>query len=94
MSHHPDFSPATLAVFIHARLFLLTERKDEKWAVLDMEKAADVTAKEFKLARDGRLKQAAPRLRIWGSFGHIPADYGIVLTDDGGTEKWDCGMGQ
>jgi hypothetical protein len=85
----PDFSPAMLASFIHARLFLLTERCDEKWAVLDMEKAADVTPQEFKLARDGRLKLAAPRLRLWGSFGHVPAEYGIVLTDDGGAEKGD-----
>lgn len=56
-------------------------------AYLDgLRKAAGVTRQHLNLAIDGRLNKAAPRLKLWGAMGCVPADHGITLTDDGGQQ--------
>jgi hypothetical protein len=51
-------------------------------------KLARVTHAEMEFAWMGRLLSPAPRARLWGALGHVPGDYGILLTH-GGQERAD-----
>ncbi len=47
-------------------------------------KLCRLTHNQVEFAWMGRLHAAGPRARLWAMLGHFPADFGIVLTDDGG----------
>lgn len=90
----PEFSPRMLRLFLRARVEHAAagshggSRMDKliagKRRIRD---AAGVTNFEFDMAWMGRLGSATPRLKLWGALGHIPADHGLMLTDDGGQER-------
>jgi hypothetical protein len=84
-----EFSPEMLRLFLRARcLHGVTSGidRDVRAAKVRLRKAAGVTSAVFDMAFSGRLRSAAPRLRLWGACGLVPADRGITLTDDGGQE--------
>lgn len=85
----PDFSPAMLRLFVHARCLHGVSSgifKDIKAARAGLRKAAGITLAAFDVAWSGRLNKADARLKLWGALGHVPADHGVILTDDGGQQ--------
>ncbi|WP_420406928.1 hypothetical protein [Hoeflea sp.] len=85
----PEFSPAMLRLFLYARCrhgVASGIDLDIKAAKRRLRRAAGVTAAAFETAWGGRLHKAAPRLKLWGALGCVPADHGVKLTDDGGQE--------
>lgn len=48
-----------------------------------LRKLARVTHAEIEFAWMGRLLSPEPRARLWGALGHVPGDYGILLTHGG-----------
>ncbi|MDF1606971.1 hypothetical protein PZ897_02140 [Hoeflea sp. YIM 152468] len=94
----PEFSPAMLKVFLRARIADAVFRAGgaepaggvrydaTRKAKAGIRKAAGVTNFEFNFAWTGRLNTAEARAKLWGALGHVPADHGVTLTDDGGQE--------
>jgi hypothetical protein len=83
----PEFSPGMLRLFLYARSLhgvAIGIDLDVKAAKRRLRKAAGVTSAAFDVAWGGRLNKAAPRLKLWGALGCVPADHGVKLTDDGG----------
>lgn len=88
----PDFSPAMLSFFLRARAVLAHADRPARGGVpasMKREKASwrklcRLTHIQVEFAWMGRLHAAGPRARLWAMLGHFPADFGIVLTDDGG----------
>lgn len=90
----PDLSPAMLQFFIQARCRHAVASgmaRDIKVAKSALRKAAGVTSAAFDTAWSGRLNKASPRLKLWGTLGVVPGNYGVVLTDDGGHRCQTCG---
>ena len=91
MTPRPDYSPAMLRMFLHARAVLasaLATGKADKATATRKAKAgprhlARVTQEEFDLAWTGRLLAPEPRVRLWAVLGHFPGDHGIALTHGG-----------
>jgi hypothetical protein len=81
-----------LSFFLRARAVLAHADRPARCgmqATVKREKAgwrtlAKLTHTQIDLAWMGRLNRAAPRAALWAVLGHFPADFGIVLTDDGG----------
>lgn len=85
----PEFSPEMLRLFLRARCLHAVSSgisRDIKAARAGLRKATGVTSAAFDVAWSGRLTRAATRLKLWGALGVVPADHGVVLTDDGGQE--------
>ncbi|WP_322990311.1 hypothetical protein [Hoeflea sp.] len=83
----PEFSPDMLRLFLRARCLHAVSSGvicDIKAARAALRKRAGVTAAAFDVAWAGRLHKAQTRLKLWGALGLVPADHGIVLSDDGG----------
>jgi hypothetical protein len=89
-----DFSPAMLALFLRGRVTragiesaflepsnLISGEKAERRRII---RIARVTKEEFERAWDGHLKAAGIRVRLWAAIGFVPADFGVMLTSDGG----------
>lgn len=78
-----------LRLFLRARCLHAVNSgisRDIKAARAGLRKAAGVTSAAFDVAWSGRLNTAATRLKLWGALGVIPADHGVMLTDDGGQQ--------
>jgi hypothetical protein len=94
MSARPIFSPAMLAFFLRARAVLAHAERPARCgmqATVKRERArwkrlSGLTHAEIEFAWMGRLNNGAKRARLWAVLGHFPADFGIVLTDDGGQQ--------
>ncbi|NEI60934.1 hypothetical protein [Rhizobium leguminosarum] len=89
----PDFSPVMLKQFLALRVAMMVRldfpsplRNGAKAARTDLRKRSGLTRDEFDLACKGRLKEGAPRAKIWAALWIDPASLGILLTDDGGQE--------
>ena len=89
----PDFSPSMLKTFLRLRVghmanlaFPSTRNTAERGARTELRKISRLTRAEFDDAWNGRLKGGQARARIWAALWVDPADYGQVLTDDGGQE--------
>lgn len=94
----PEFSPAMLRLFLRARISDAVFRAGgatpsggvrydaTRKAKAAIRKAACVTNFEFNFAWAGRLTNAETRAKLWGALGCVPADHGVVLTDDGGQQ--------
>ena len=94
----PEFSPQMLRLFLMARISDAVFRAGgpkpaggvrydaTRKAKAVIRKSAGVTNFEFNFAWAGRLTEAAPRARLWGALGCVPADHGITLTADGGQQ--------
>jgi hypothetical protein len=94
----PNFSPLMLKLFLRARISDAVFRAggaepsgrvrhdSTRKAKAAIRKAAGVTGFQFDAAWAGRLIGAEPRLKLWGALGLVPADHGVILTDDGGQQ--------
>jgi len=85
----PEYSPSMLRLFLRARCLHQVNAgicRDVKAARNVLRKRASVTSAAFDVAWSGRLNKAETRLRLWGALGHVPADHGVTLTDDGGQD--------
>jgi len=80
----PDFSPEMLRFFLHARYRHSGSEAPAAKALNWLRKAAGVDVYDMRAAIAGHLTRAKPRVRLWGALGHVVADHGITLTDDGG----------
>lgn len=92
----PEFSSSMLKLFLRARISDAVFRAGgsepsggvrydaTRKAKAAIRKAAGVTNFEFNFAWAGRLMRAETRVKLWGALGVVPADHGVILTDDGG----------
>ncbi len=90
----PDYSPKALQLFVHARvrhagadaaLMASANRiSGEKAEKRKLRKNSGITVVQFDMAWMGTLRRALPRTRLWSAMDVFPADFGIILTDDGG----------
>ncbi|HEV2502354.1 MAG TPA: hypothetical protein VGV39_04730 [Mesorhizobium sp.] len=82
----PEYSPAMLRLHLIARAKLARDlrRQTEKQYVREAARLSGVKVHVVRLALEGRLRKAEPRVRLWAALGHFPGLIGIVLTDDGG----------
>lgn len=92
MTGLPDFSPKMLSLFLRARVVMAhaerparcgitatVRRERKRWKQL-----SGLTHLDVDFAWMGRLTTGAKRARLWAVLGHFPADFSILLTDDGG----------
>lgn len=93
----PDFSPAMLRDFLHLRVKAMVlidypsvGKSGEKAARAALRKRSGLTRDQFDLAWSGRLKEGRARAKIWAALWVDPADFGLLLTDDGGQEARDA----
>lgn len=89
VTSRPDFSPATLKLFLNARVIAREEfaarPQKARHAVADeLMPASGLPWSDIVAAFAGRLPEADKRARLWAALGHFPADFGIVLDDSGG----------
>lgn len=88
MKPQPDFSPAMLKAFLHARAIAregfeptpkgrLAARHDLAGEIMDK---AGVGWSDVSDAFAGRLFDPGKRAAIWAVLGHFPSDFGIVLS--------------
>lgn len=84
----PEYSPATLRLFLRARAVVLGGRPSDAKIRLSkmLRRKCHATACEFDLAWMGRLFTAGPRTELWRALGHRPEEHGLRLIDDGGQE--------
>lgn len=92
----PDFSPGALALFLRGHLFRagveaaylspLNKVSASKAERRRVQKLARVSDAEWDAAWTGRLKKAAPRVRLWAAVGQVPGHFDVMLTDDGRQE--------
>lgn len=83
----PDFSPAMLKAFLHARAIARAEfARTEAEQIAARRRVADemveLTGLPLSIVRaafSGQLKDGGARAAIWAVLGHFPADHGIVL---------------
>lgn len=86
----PEFSPEMLRLFVRARCLHRVATgmcRDIRAARAGLRKAAGITSAAFDVAWSGRLNKAETRLKLWGALGVVPADHGVILTDDGGQDN-------
>lgn len=87
MKPQPDFSPAMLKAFLHARAIAregfeptpkgrLAARHDLAGEIMDV---AGVGWSDVSDAFAGKLQDPGARAAIWAALGHFPSDFGIVL---------------
>lgn len=91
-----DLSPGALALYLRGHLYQagvhaaylspLNEVSGRKAERRRVQKLASITDDEWDAAWAGRLKKAAPRVRLWAAVGIVPGDFGVMLTDDGKQE--------
>jgi hypothetical protein len=93
----PDFSHQMLKSFLHLRVKAMVlidypsiGKSGEKAAKVTLRKRSGLTRDEFDLAWSGRLTEGRARARIWAALWVDPADFGLLLTDDGGQEARDA----
>jgi hypothetical protein len=86
----PDYSSEMLQAFLHIRVDFTNRTsfspgydtiKAERHVLA---KTAGVTKDQIWRAWQGKPVNAAVRTRLWAALGVYPADFGVVLTDDGG----------
>lgn len=87
----PEFSPAMLRLFLHARCRAAHAERPARCgygvsARLEkdrLRRLAGVTDNDMHMAWMGRLPTPEKRVRIWAVLGHFPTDFGIMLTHGG-----------
>ncbi|MBB3608648.1 hypothetical protein [Rhizobium sp. BK602] len=94
----PDFSPDMLKRFLRLRVDMMVRisfpsqgRSAEKAARAELRQRCDVSRQEFWDAWQGRLGNGRLRAKIWAALWVDPAEFGLLLTDDGGQEAVDAG---
>lgn len=94
----PDFSPDMLKRFLRLRVDMMVRisypshgRSAEKAARAELRERCHVSRQEFWDAWQGLLKDGRTRAKIWAALWVDPADFRILLTDDGGQEVRDAG---
>lgn len=94
----PDFSPAMLKGFLQARVYMTVHasfpyRSQEavKAARDELRERCHVSRQEFWHAWQGLLEDGRARAKIWAALWVDPAEFRILLTDDGGQEVRDAG---
>ncbi|WP_412064002.1 hypothetical protein [Rhizobium sp. SYY.PMSO] len=94
----PDFSPDMLKRFLRLRVDMMVRlsfpspsRSAEKAARAELRQRCDVTRQEFWDAWQGSLTKGRVRAKIWAALWVDPAEFRILLTDDGGQEMRDAG---
>lgn len=86
----PDYSPEMLSSFLRIRVAYanLTAFKPGRDTVKAeralLARAAGVSRADFWVAWQGNALDSALRTRLWAALGVYPADFGVVLDDDGG----------
>lgn len=81
----PDFSARTLALFLQARLVARRDFDADKPPFdEELTEQTGLPHSDIRAAFAGRLADGTKRAAIWAMLGHFPADFGVVLTDDGG----------
>jgi len=73
-----------LRFFLHARHRHSGSKAPATKALNPLRKVAGVDVFEMRAAIAGHLDKAEPRVKLWAALGHVVADHGITLTDDGG----------
>ncbi|MEM1376159.1 MAG: hypothetical protein AAGG69_02110 [Pseudomonadota bacterium] len=95
MSGGPDFSPEMLKLFLNGRInrVAMKEGWDRPAALAHVRKSAkraNILLGDFDLAMRGRLTDGRKRAALWGWLGHVPAELGIALHNDGSQERMGC----
>lgn len=93
----PDFSPDMLKRFLRVRVAMMVRisypshgRSAEKAARTELRQRCDVSRQVFWDAWQGLLKDGQTRAKIWTALWVDPADFNLLLTDDGGQEVRDA----
>ena len=94
----PDFSPQMLGKFLQLRVahmvrvsFPSVGKSAEKAACAELRKLSGLTRDQFALAFAGRLREGRARAKIWAALWVDPAEFNLLLTDDGKQEVRDAG---